>query len=971
MQKINLTSSCNNNCKYCSRDNKKNSQEPIFSVVRDIITKEKNSKFFLTGGESSLRSDFYEIVKILRERKKEITLKTNGRIFFYRENAQKALERGIKNFVILIPSSTPDVFDGITQVKNSFYQTLQGIRNLKFSGANVQVRVIVHKKNYKELRDIFIFCKRIGVDEIFIDSLVKKGNTLKFLKELVVDPLEISNYLARSLIFLQELDFKSVMINKAFYPLLKTNKKLKFQHDKSSGNYSLIYKQKNVQEKETHVYIQINTDCNQVCAFCNRPPTTEYKDSQHLSMKELRAKIDQIAQDWSIQRVIFTGGEPLLHKKIDQILDYAKKFGFITEIQTNGTLLNEERLLKFKKARLDNINFAFHSHVEEISNKLRGVSFGYSAIIKNLKLANKIGFNIHVIHVINSLNYKDLPGFIDYVNDLKINNLYINFSMVVPEGWAWKNRWVIPRMGDIKPYLIEAMKKCKQYNINFDVSEIVPLCIVNGFEEHAISTVFKIAKVKISDDYCAGNKILDFTNLDADFASKAPQCKDCSLNKICAGFYPKLEKLYGVDDFIPRNDDPLSILRKMLPKQEKDKLFENKEVEMANYEEERKTNQLYINLDEKCNQDCVFCVVKGSNKGKFGSMTTQEAKKIIRDFAEKEGKSIVFTGGEPTLRNDLPEIIEFIQQFQNIQSVSIITNGVRLSEKEYLKKIIKADKNKKVSFCFSLHSHKEKISDLLTNTKQAFQKEISGLNNVIKTHRNVSVYQVITSKNYQDLLAFSKFLNKKYPEIKSVTFAYPFPQGNALLNKWIYVEFSKLRPYLLKALKFLEKNKYTINIAACGQFPLCIIPGFEEKILIPLLKGKEEISGVVGEKSFHEFEMASSDWVDQYKGKNKKCKKCLLNSYCQGFWKEYIEMFGFDGIQLITKENFKGKTIKIKLKKEQDFQAIRQILTEEKMNFIKIEKNYNKDYIAKLINFVRENKKLVVILCGDKVLYPL
>jgi len=971
MQKINLTSFCNNNCKYCLRDDKKSFQEPTFDAIQSVATREKNSKIFLTGGESLLKFDFYEIIKILRERKKKITLKTNGRIFFYKENAQKAVEHGIKNFVILIPSSVPDVFDDITQVKNSFYQTLQGIRNLKSLNTNIQARIIVHKKNYKELKDIFIFCKRIGVDEIFIDSLVKKGNTLKFLEELVVDPLEISDYLVRSLIFLQELDFKRVIINKVFYPLFKTNKKLKFQHDKDSDNYNLDYKQKNFQEKETHVFIQINTDCNQVCTFCNRPPTKQYKQSQHLSLKELQSKIDQIAQDWSIQRVIFTGGEPLLHKKIVQILDYAKKFGFVTEIQTNGTLLNKERLLKFKKVRLDNINFAFHSHIEKISNKLRGVSFGYNEIIKNLKLANKIGFNIHLIHVINSLNYKNLPDFIDYVNDLKINNLYLNLSMVVPEGWAWENRWVIPRMGDIKPYLIEAMKRCKQYNINFDVSEIVPLCIVNGFEEHAISTVFKIARIKISDDYCVENKILDFTNLDSDFASKAPQCKNCSLDKICAGFYPKLKELYGVDDFVPKNDDPLLILKKILPKKEKDKPFQGKEVEMANYGEERKTSQLYINLDEKCNQGCVFCVVKGSNKGKFGSMTTQEAKEIIKDFAEKEGKSIVFTGGEPTLRNDLPEIIKFIQQFQNIQSVSIITNGVRLSEKEYLKKIIKADKNKKISFCFSLHSHKEKISDLLTNTKQGFQKEISGLNNVIKTRRNISIYQVITSKNYQDLLAFSKFLNKKYPEIKDVTFAYPFPQGNALLNKWIYVEFSKLRPYLLKALRFLEKNKYTINIAACGQFPLCIIPGFEEKVLIPLLKGKEEISGVVGEKSFHEFEMASSDWIDQYKGKNKKCKECLLNFYCQGFWKEYIEMFGFDGIQSITQKNFKGKTIKIKLKKKQDFQMIKQILTGEKICLIKIEKDYNKAYATRLINFVTENKKLVIILCENKALYPL
>jgi len=128
---------------------------------------------------------------------------------------------------------------------------------------------------------------------------------------------------------------------------------------------------------------------------------------------------------------------------------------------------------------------------------------------------------------------------------------------------------------------------------------------------------------------------------------------------------------------------------------------------------------------------------------------------------------------------------------------------------------------------------------------------------------------VITTKNCEDLLAFCKFLNNKFPQVRNVTFAYPFPQGN-----------------LLKSLEFLEKKGYKVSIAACGQFPLCAIPGFEEKVLESLGFSEENISGVVGEKSFHEFEMASEEWAKQYKNKNSKCQKCILNKVCQGFWKK-------------------------------------------------------------------------------------
>ncbi|MBU1323509.1 radical SAM protein [Patescibacteria group bacterium] len=314
--------------------------------------------------------------------------------------------------------------------------------------------------------------------------------------------------------------------------------------------------------KEVHTYIQINTTCNQKCVFCNRPP--EIASKQVFKLENIKKRIKEISTNPEVARIIFTGGEPLLYPHLPEVIAWAKKYGFITEIQTNGTLLHT-KITELKKAGLDIINFAFHSHKKNISNRLRGTKFGFEKIIKNLKLADKMGFTIHIIHVINSLNYQDLSGFIDYINHLNLQQFWLNLSLVVPEGWAWENKWIIPRMKDVQPYLIKAMENCKKYNNKFDISEIVPLCIVNGFEEHAISTLFKISGLEIIDDYLTGKRSLDFTNPTSDYAAKAPQCRKCRLNNICAGFYPRLKELYGVADFIPRQDDPLPVYKKLFP----------------------------------------------------------------------------------------------------------------------------------------------------------------------------------------------------------------------------------------------------------------------------------------------------------------------------------------------------------------------------------------------------------------------
>ena len=195
------------------------------------------------------------------------------------------------------------------------------------------------------------------------------------------------------------------MIHNNIYPY---DKNISIDYDFKEGNKK--------KDKEIQTYIQVNTNCNQKCVFCNRPPTDSYR-GQIISMEKIKRKIDDLSKDWNIKRIIFTGGEPTLHNKLPEIIQYAKRYGFITEIQTNGTLLNKEMLKNLKSHGLDIINFAFHSHIKSISNKLRGVNFGYETIINNIKDADKIGFEIHIIHVINSLNYKNLLRLIYSITD--------------------------------------------------------------------------------------------------------------------------------------------------------------------------------------------------------------------------------------------------------------------------------------------------------------------------------------------------------------------------------------------------------------------------------------------------------------------------------------------------------------------------------------------------------------------------
>ncbi|MCL4406059.1 MAG: radical SAM protein [Patescibacteria group bacterium] len=372
---------------------------------------------------------------------------------------------------------------------------------------------------------------------------------------------------------------------------------------------------------------------------------------------------------------------------------------------------------------------------------------------------------------------------------------------------------------------------------------------------------------------------------------------------------------------------------------------------------------LYINLGAQCNENCNFCLIKG-NEHNFPLMDLKEVKRVIKDFSEVGGEEIMLTGGEPTLRDDLPEIIDYAEKQKGLRTISVLTNAVRMADKHYAGEVFKADTKHKLVFSVSLHADNAVISDRITGLSGAYSKTFKGMQAIVKSKRRMSVYHVITNDNFRYLPRFCSFISANFPAVHSVTLAYPFPQGNAVLNKWIYVPFSLLKPFLTKALIFLNQNHYETSIAACGQFPLCIIPGFEEKVLQSLSFGEEKVAGAVGQDVFHEFEWSSKEAVDFYKNKHRDCLRCILSGYCQGFWREYIELFGFDGLKPVTARSFKGNKIRASLRNAGDVEAIISRLADGKLNAI-ILTDYIERYLQPLAHSLREKKIMAVIVKND------
>ena len=123
--------------------------------------------------------------------------------------------------------------------------------------------------------------------------------------------------------------------------------------------------------------------CNATCGFCDiweRPSAYATVENVRQNLADLRRL--------GVRVIDFTGGEPLLHRQLDQLLVLAKEFGFITTLTTNALLYPKyaERL----RGKVDMLHFSLDSPVREEHDRSRGVPC-FDALMRSVQIAGELG----------------------------------------------------------------------------------------------------------------------------------------------------------------------------------------------------------------------------------------------------------------------------------------------------------------------------------------------------------------------------------------------------------------------------------------------------------------------------------------------------------------------------------------------------------------------------------------------------
>jgi len=280
-----------------------------------------------------------------------------------------------------------------------------------------------------------------------------------------------------------------------------------------------------------------------------------------------------------------------------------------------------------------------------------------------------------------------------------------------------------------------------------------------------------------------------------------------------------------------------------------------------------------------CNNRCRFCAQ--------GSRREQEATVSLADLTEglrrgyRPGRGLVLTGGEPTLHRDILAVVAAARAVGYLQ-IQLQTNARALAYPAWLERLMRAGVTE---ISPALHGPDGSVHDALTRAPGSFDQTLAGIRNAVRSGAGVVTNTVVVRPNLGHLAATISLLADLGVERSQLAMVHPV--GTAAEEREALVPRLELAaPAVHEAISAGRRRGVDVVVEA---MPLCFLRGFEDAAVETRIPDT-----TVVDTDGEPFDF--SQWRrDTGKTKGPPCSRCARADECEGPWREYPELHGWDG----------------------------------------------------------------------------
>ncbi len=582
----------------------------------------------------------------------------------------------------------------------------------------------------------------------------------------------------------------------------------------------------NDQEK---LILNVSYRCNNNCRFCS-VADRERKDAP---LSELVASLEQ-AYERGVRNLDLDGGEPTLYPHLFELLDAALETGYNrVTITSNGRRFNEPEFLDRLAGYPLDILVSLHGAEAEIHDSLVRVPGAWkqtvAGIVRVRKRFERVGVNMTVV----SDNVEQIPAMGRLAARLGADTF--NIQYYTPFGHIdaafaadpWETAQQVRKTIDNSP------ESLKIHVVN------LPFCLLEGYESYALQDFYKTVRTM---RFVTGEHV-NLADYLAERRFKNGLCDNCRYDSLCQGFW----------DYSPLE-------------------------EQENGENSWKVKLLDLIPGYACSMGCVFCAVPDELQQEV--LTTDAAKEKIRRAMLYDPSDLRLGGGEPTERDDLPQLIDYAASL-GFETIGVQTNGQRTADREYLHELVDNGLNK---LNISVRGDTAEIHDALTNSPGSFAKAKRSvtLANAFQPDLRLELDVLLCTPTLPGLGRLVSLFGS---------------MGVQFFNLWMIAaegraasRAEELVPRYPEAALAVQKALQAARtlgddfVVRSYYIPYCFLPDEEAAVWHPL----EENALVATPTSTFRLEKGSLDLGK----KTERCRGCRLFDRCFGAQPGYLELFG-------------------------------------------------------------------------------
>lgn len=272
-----------------------------------------------------------------------------------------------------------------------------------------------------------------------------------------------------------------------------------------------------------------------------------------------------------------------------------------------------------------------------------------------------------------------------------------------------------------------------------------------------------------------------------------------------------------------------------------------------------------LRVTSRCQARCDFC----SSLGVLHDLVTDlPAVRRRVAIAVREGRQTVsFTGGEPTLRRDLADLVTAARA-EGITGVELQTNGILLANRALVAQLAEAGLT---CLFLSLHSSSAQEHDAMLHVSGAHRKALRGASHAIDAGIRVVVNHVTTRQNLSGLPKFVELVAARLGPV-GIRLSVMAPEGGGASLLEDMPHLGEAASILASAIDVGKELGMDMRIPGLCGIPPCVLPGYEvhfeellDEVPPPRLITRRHVPA---------------------------CKACPNRARCSGYWTAYLERHG-------------------------------------------------------------------------------